>query len=129
MYFIITALRAPTVLRIIFGTLKSLWYRNILFVRFYHPYPILTSLVHYASFHVTGEEYCFPRRQLIFSFDRRVIYHRKVFESTFRSQFSQSVCTAIFKRIAGLSFYPKYFMLCINGFVSTSSTKKLNVFF
>ena len=26
---------------------------------------------------VTGEVYCFPRRKLIFSFDRRVIYHLK----------------------------------------------------
>ena len=26
---------------------------------------------------VTGEVYCFPRRQLIFSFDRRVIHHSK----------------------------------------------------
>ena len=26
---------------------------------------------------VAGEVYCFPRRQLIFSFDRRVIYHLK----------------------------------------------------
>ena len=26
---------------------------------------------------VTGELYCFPRRQLIFSFGRRVIYHLK----------------------------------------------------
>ena len=26
---------------------------------------------------VTGEVYRFPRRQLIFSFDRRVIYHLK----------------------------------------------------
>ena len=26
---------------------------------------------------VTGEVYCFPRRQLIFSFGRRVIYHSK----------------------------------------------------
>ena len=26
---------------------------------------------------VTGEVNCFPRRQLIFSFDRRVIYHLK----------------------------------------------------
>ena len=26
---------------------------------------------------VTGEVYCFTRRQLIFSFDRRVIYHSK----------------------------------------------------
>ena len=26
---------------------------------------------------VAGEVYCFPRRQLIFSFDRRVIYHSK----------------------------------------------------
>ena len=34
---------------------------------------------------VTGEMYCFPRRQLIFSFDRRVIYIIwKVFESTNR---------------------------------------------
>ena len=26
---------------------------------------------------VTGEVYCFPRRQLIFRFGRRVIYHSK----------------------------------------------------
>ena len=26
---------------------------------------------------VTEEVYCFPRRQLIFSFDKRVIYHLK----------------------------------------------------
>ena len=26
---------------------------------------------------VTGEVYCFPRRQLIFSFGRRAIYHSK----------------------------------------------------
>ena len=26
---------------------------------------------------VKGEVYCFPRRQLIFSFGRRVIYHLK----------------------------------------------------
>ena len=30
--------------------------------------------------------------------------------------------TTIFRRIAGLCFYPKSFMLYINGFVSTSST-------
>ena len=40
---------------------------------------------------VTGEVYCFPRRQLIFSFGRRVIYHLKVFESTFRNRFRLSV--------------------------------------
>ena len=39
----------------------------------------------------------------------------KVFESTFEID---SVCTAIFKQIAGLSFYPEFLMLYIKGFVS-----------
>ena len=42
--------------------------------------------------------------------------------------FVPSVCTTIFKRIAGLCFYPKYLMLYINEFVSTSSTKNEFVF-
>ena len=68
---------------------------------------------------VTGEVYCFPRRQLIFSFGRRVIYHLKgLWEYNPKS--IPSVCTTtIFKRIAGLCFHLKSF---INGFVSTSST-------
>ena len=50
---------------------------------------------------VMGEVYCFSRRQLIFSFGRHVM-------STFRNRFRMSVCTTVFKRIAGLHFYPKY---------------------
>ena len=50
---------------------------------------------------VTGEVYCFPRRQFIFSFGRRVTF---------------------LKRLAGLGFYLKSSMLYINGFVSASST-------
>ena len=47
----------------------------------------------------------------------------------FRNRFRPSVCTTIFKRIAGLRFYPKYLMLYINGFVSTSSTNLWKAFF
>ena len=48
-----------------------------------------------------GEVYCFPRRQLIFSFDKRVIYHLKgLWEYILKS--IPSVCTTIFKRIARL---------------------------
>ena len=35
----------------------------------------MTVYVHPPS--ATGEVYCFPRRQLIFSFGRRVMYHLK----------------------------------------------------
>ena len=41
---------------------------------------------------VKGEVYCFSRRQLIFSFGRRVIYHSKSLRETFRNRFSLSVC-------------------------------------
>ena len=37
-----------------------------------------------------GEVYCFPRRQLIFSFDRRVVYH---FERSLREHSEiDSIC-------------------------------------
>ena len=76
---------------------------------------------------VTGEVYCFPRSQLIFSFGRRVIYHSKgLWEYIPKS--IPSLCTTIFKRIAALRFYHKSLMLCMNGFVSTSFTKKWNPF-
>ena len=76
---------------------------------------------------VTGEVYCFPHRQLIFSFVRRVIYHSKGFWDYIPKSIP-SVCTTVLKRIAGYHFYPKCLMLCINGFVSTSSTKYWNLF-
>ena len=56
-----------------------------------------------AALSVTGEVYCFPRRQIIFSFDRRVIgisierfarVHSKI------DFVCPSVCTTIFERIA-----------------------------
>ena len=74
---------------------------------------------------VTGEVYCFPRCQLIFSFDRRarVILHHACFKSI------PSVCTTILKRIAWLHFYPKSFMLYTNGLVSTSSTNEWKAVF
>ena len=40
-----------------------------------------------------------------------------------------SVCTTIFKRIAGLRFYPKSLMSYINEFVSMSSRNKWKAFF
>ena len=67
---------------------------------------------------VTGEVYCFPRRQLIFSFDRRVVYYLKgLWEYIPRS--IPFVCTTIFKRIAWLCFYLKMFdvihqWICLN---------------
>ena len=79
---------------------------------------------------VTLAIYCFPRRLLIFSFRRRVIilvYHSKgLWEYIPKS--IQSVCTTIFKRIAGLIFYPESFMLYVNGFVSPSSTNNWKTF-
>ena len=78
---------------------------------------------------VLQELYCFPRRLLIFSFDRVSYIIWKVFESTFQNPFCLCVClvclyvcTTIFKWIVGLHFYPKSLMLYINGFVWTSST-------
>ena len=55
------------------------------------------------------------------SFGRRLIYHLKcLWEYIPKSILS--VCTMIFKRIAGLCFYLKSLMLYTNGFVSRSST-------
>ena len=77
---------------------------------------------------VPGEVYCFPRSQLIFSFGRRVVYHSKgLWEYNLKS-IPLSVCTTILKRIPGLHFYPKS-LLYFNGFVSTSSTKLMEMFF
>ena len=62
---------------------------------------------------VTGVVYYFPRRQLILSFDRCVIYHSKgIWEYIPKSipSVCLSICTAIFKRIAGLCFYLKCLM-------------------
>ena len=74
---------------------------------------------------VMEEVYCFPRRQLIFSFGWCVMY-QGLWEYIPKS--IPSVCTTILKQIAGLCFYHKSLMLYINGFVLTSSTK-LRFFF
>ena len=50
-------------------------------------------------------------------------FERSLRVATFRNRYNLSVCTTIFKRIAGCCFYLKCLMLYINGFVSTSSTK------
>ena len=39
--------------------------------------PLTNDFIYASPPGVTGEVYCFPRRQLIFSFGRRVIYHLK----------------------------------------------------
>ena len=70
---------------------------------------------------VMREVYSFPHRQLILSFGGRLW--------AYISKSIPSVCTTISKRIAGLRFYPKFFMLFINGFVSTSSTNQWFFFF
>ena len=53
-------------------------------VRNYTSHPFFLIMAHPS---VTGEVYCFPRRQLIFSFGRRVIYHLKGL-----SEYIPSVC-------------------------------------
>ena len=91
---------------------------------------ISPPLVIMPSPSVTGEAYCFPRRQIANKFSALVCVSyinniiRKVFENTFQNRFRLSVCTAIFKGIARLRFYPKYLMLCIRWSVVTSSTNK-----
>ena len=65
---------------------------------------------------VTGEVYCFPRRLLVFSFGRRVIYRSKGLSENIPMSIP-SVYTTAFKQIAGLSFYPKFSMLHLVGFV------------
>ena len=62
---------------------------------------------------VTGEVYYFI---CYLSFEGSLRVHSEI------DSVRLSVCSTIFQRIAGLQFYPKSFMLCINGFVSTSST-------
>ena len=51
---------------------------------------------------LTGEVYRFHRRKLILRFGRRVIYNLE--DLRVHSEID-SVCTTIFKRIAGLCFY------------------------
>ena len=70
----------------------------------------------------TREVYCFPRRQLIFSFDRRVIYHLKGLREYIPKLIPPvcpSVCTMIFKRIAGLSF-----ILNVSCYISMASSQR-----
>ena len=55
--------------------------------------------------YMTGDVYWFPRRQLIFSFGRRVIYNSTCLWE-YILKLIPSVCTTIFKR---LCFYPKSF--------------------
>ena len=90
---------------------------------------------------VTGEIYCYTRCWLIVRFVERVTYHSKgvgeYIPKKLIPSVSQliclsvhlSVCTTIFKRITGLSFYLKSSMLHIDGIVPTSSTKKWEPFF
>ena len=79
---------------------------------------------------VTGEVYCFPRRQLVFSFNRRVIYHLKGLWEYIPKSIPSVRLYHDLQRKAGLRFYPKSLMLLyINGFVSTSSTNKWKSFF
>ena len=78
------------------------------------------------------EVYCFPRLLQIFSFGRRVIYHSKcLWDYILKSipSVCLCVCTTIFKRIAGLHFYPESLMLYINGFDLQASTNKRKDFF
>ena len=85
----------------------------------------------YAS-HYCNDEYCFPRRQLISSFGRRVIYHSKGLWE-YIPKLILSVCPSVaitkFQWITELCFYPKSLMLYINGLVSQSSTNWLKAFF
>ena len=95
-------------------------------------FSIMISMYLCLSPSVTVEVYCFPRRQLIFSFGRRVIYHSKgLWEYIPKSiqSVGLSVCSTTFKRIAGIRFYPKSLLLYINEFVSTSTSNKWKAFF
>ena len=77
---------------------------------------------------VTGEVYCFPRRQQIFIFGRRIIYHSKgLWEYIPKSiqSLCLSVCTTIFERIAGLSFYLKVW--CCTSMDSSQRALQINV--
>ena len=81
---------------------------------------------------ITGEVYCFPRRQLIFSFDRRVLYHLKgLWEYIPKSipSVCPSVCTTILKRIAGFSFYFKCLFLTSMDSSEQALQKKWIAFF
>ena len=79
------------------------------------PFPIVTWMV-----------YCFPRRQLIFSFDRSGIYHLKGLLQ-YIPKLIPSVCPSICSTVPHFltkswTLFFKCLMLYINGFVSTSST-------
>ena len=52
-------------------------------------------------------------------------FEKSLSVATFRNKFRLSVCTTIFKRIAGLCFYLKCLMLLINVFALTSWRYKL----
>ena len=59
-------------------------------------------------------------------FSCRISFERSL---RFRNRFRLSVCTTIFKRIAGLRYCLKSLMLYINVFASTSSTNYWKAFF
>ena len=74
----------------------------------------------------TGEVYCLSHRQLFSALVGVSYIIRKVFESKFRNWFSLSVFLSVSRssnELLDFRFYPKSFMLYINGFVYASSTK------
>ena len=73
--------------------------------------------------------YCFPRRQLIFSFGRHVIYHSKgLWEYIPKSILSVRLYHNL-QTNSWTSFLSKSLLLYINGFISTSFTNKRKAFF
>ena len=65
---------------------------------------------------VAGGVHCFPRRQIIVSFDPRVIYDTPILRllseiDSVCLSIRLFVCTTILERIAGFCFYPKSLML------------------
>ena len=79
---------------------------------------------------VTGEVYCFPRRQLVFSFDRRVIYHSKgLWEYIPKSILSVRLYHDLQTNSGTFFIINLWCYTYINGFVSTSSTNKWKAFF
>ena len=92
------------------SAIKNLFYHNILIL-----YSICIIMPPPS---VTGEVYCFPRRQLIFSFGRRVIYHsKKGFWKYIPNSILSvclSLCKQVFKRIAGFSLFILNLQCCIS---------------